>query len=100
MRSLREKQIPEEDECRHGGNTVSSSGVLALVHVNLRTTFLDSDPNPEILVSFQDINNNKFSLRFFCILLFQGTFTSIFKEKSYKSSLMIEGFGSQNRITD
>ncbi len=33
-----EPTLPEEDECRHGGNAVSSSGVLALVHVNLRAT--------------------------------------------------------------
>jgi hypothetical protein len=52
-----EPTLPEEDECRHGGNAVSSSGVLALVHVNLRATVAITntlacrDPDPHLFLA-------------------------------------------------
>jgi|LakMenEpi03Aug12_release.lakeMendotaPanAssembly.Ray.scaffolds.fasta_scaffold3223439_1 hypothetical protein len=43
---------------------------------------LDSDPDPDIFVTdLQDANKNKFKKKFFCFLLFEGTFTSFFKDK-------------------
>ncbi len=42
---------------------------------------LDSDP--ALFVSgFQDVNKNKFFKVFFCFLIFDGTFTLVFKDKS------------------
>jgi hypothetical protein len=67
------------------------------------------DPDPDIFViDLQDANKKKMS-KFFCLLLFEGTFTSFFKDKksernhktvprnqsiSYYFCLMIEGSGS------
>jgi len=41
------------------------------------------DPDPAIFViDFQDASKNQiFEHNFFCLLLFQGTFTSFFKDK-------------------
>ncbi len=43
----------------------------------------DSDPDPAIFViDLQDANKRQiFSTNFFCLLLFEGTFTSFFKDK-------------------
>jgi hypothetical protein len=37
------------------------------------------DPDPAIFVIDQDVNQ-----KFFCLLFFEGTFTSFFKDKSKK----------------
>jgi hypothetical protein len=38
--------------------------------------------DPALFVSgFQDANKNKFFFQVFCLLLFEGTFTSVFKDK-------------------
>jgi hypothetical protein len=43
----------------------------------------DADPDPVIFVTgLQDANKKIFFLQFFCLLLFEGTFTSFFKEKN------------------
>jgi hypothetical protein len=69
----------------------------------------DADPGPSIfIIDLQEANKNQFKKKFFCILLFEGTFTSFFKGKKSKRShktleikvflyyicLMIEGSGS------
>jgi hypothetical protein len=48
----------------------------------------DSDPDPSIFViDLQDANKKLiFIKRFSCLLLFEGTFTSFFKEKKLKRS--------------
>jgi hypothetical protein len=48
----------------------------------------DADPDPSIfIIDFQDANQKIiFLTKFFCILLFEGTFTSFFKEKKSKRS--------------
>jgi hypothetical protein len=47
----------------------------------------DSDPDPGIFVSdLQDVNK-KFS--FFCLLLVEGTFTSVSKTKSHKEGTKV-----------
>jgi hypothetical protein len=43
----------------------------------------DADPDPSIFII--DIKN-KFKKKFFCIVLFEGTFRSFFKEKKSKRS--------------
>jgi hypothetical protein len=68
------------------------------------------DPDPAILViNLQDANKKQFKKKFFCLLLFESTFTSIFKDKKAKRShkavgitvfitifcLVIEGSGSK-----
>jgi hypothetical protein len=46
----------------------------------------DPDPAPAIfVVELQDANKKLFFNKFFCLLLFEGTFTSFFKEKSKRS---------------
>jgi hypothetical protein len=70
----------------------------------------DSDPDPAIFViDLQDANKKQiFEHIFFCLLLFEGTFTLFFKDKSQKESqnsriqgfsyyfcMMIEGSGSR-----
>jgi hypothetical protein len=65
------------------------------------------DPDPAFLViNLQDANKKNLKKKFFCLLLFEGTFTSLFKDKKSKRShktestfffpfcLMIEGSGS------
>jgi hypothetical protein len=46
------------------------------------------DPDPSIFITdLQDANKKLiFSNKFFCILLFEGTFTSFFKDKKAKRS--------------
>jgi len=50
------------------------------------------DPDPAIFASdFQDVNKNIFFLKFFSLLLLEGTFTSVFKDKtSFRKSQTIE----------
>jgi hypothetical protein len=46
----------------------------------------DADPDPSIFIIDRPDANKKLILKnkFFCVLLFEGTFTSFFKEKSQK----------------
>jgi hypothetical protein len=47
---------------------------------------MDSDPSISI-IDLQDANKKQiFVSNFFCILLFEGTFTSFFKDKKSKRS--------------
>jgi hypothetical protein len=48
----------------------------------------DPDMDPSIfIIDFQDANKKLiFILKFYCILLFEGTFTSFFKDKKSKRS--------------
>ncbi len=42
----------------------------------------DADPDPAIFVNdLQDVNKKLIFSKFFCLLLFEGTFTSFFKDK-------------------
>ncbi len=49
---------------------------------------LDADPVPTIFISDLQDDNKKlvFKKKFFCILLFEGTFASFFKDKKSKRS--------------
>jgi hypothetical protein len=49
---------------------------------------MDPDPDPAIFViDLQDPNKKtNFSKKHFCLLLFEGTFTSFFKDKKFKRS--------------
>jgi hypothetical protein len=49
---------------------------------------MDPDPDPGIFVlDLQEANKKQICLKkFFCLLLFEGTFTSFFKEKQSKRS--------------
>jgi hypothetical protein len=45
------------------------------------------DPDPAIFViDLQDANKKQFLKKLFCLLLFEGTFTSFFKDKKSKRS--------------
>jgi hypothetical protein len=45
----------------------------------------DVDPDPSIsIIDLQDANKKLYKKIFFCILLFEGTFTSFFKDKMLK----------------
>jgi hypothetical protein len=47
----------------------------------------DSNPDPAIFVEdLQDANKKLFKKKFFGLLLFEGTFTSVFKDKKSKRS--------------
>jgi hypothetical protein len=48
----------------------------------------DADPDPSIfIIDLQDANKKQiFLTKFFCILLFEGTLTSFFKDKMSKRS--------------
>ncbi len=47
----------------------------------------DPDPNPAIFViDLQDANEKQMKKKFFCLFLFEGTFTSFFIDKKYKRS--------------
>ncbi len=47
----------------------------------------DVDPDPSLfIIDLQDANKKLFSLKFPCMLLFEGTFTSFFKDKKSKRS--------------
>jgi hypothetical protein len=51
----------------------------------------DPDPDPAIFVSnLQDINKKKFS-KVFCSILFEGIFTSFFKDKKSSGSHKTKG---------
>jgi len=54
-----------------------------LVRIRIHGSIMDPDADPAILVSdLQDANKKKFfSLSFFCLLLFHGTFTTFLKDK-------------------
>jgi hypothetical protein len=61
---------------------------------------MDPDPDPSIfIIDLQDANKQLiFKKKFSCILLFEGTYTSFFKDKrSYYICLMIEGYGCGSR---
>jgi hypothetical protein len=45
----------------------------------------DADPDPAIFVNDLQDANKKIS-KFFCLLIFEGTFTSFFKHKKSKRS--------------
>jgi hypothetical protein len=48
---------------------------------------MNPDPDPAIFViDLQDANKSLFFKKFFCLLLFEGTFTSFFKDKKSKRS--------------
>jgi hypothetical protein len=53
---------------------------------------LDADPDPAIFVTdLQEATKNSFFLKFFCLLHFDGIFTSVFKDKKSKRSHKTEG---------
>jgi hypothetical protein len=53
---------------------------------------LDPDPDPAIFVpDFQDANKKLIKKKNFCLLLFEGTFTSFFRDKKSKRSHKIVG---------
>jgi hypothetical protein len=42
----------------------------------------DADPNPAIfIIDLQDVNKKLIKKEIFCTILFEGTFTSFFKDK-------------------
>jgi hypothetical protein len=48
---------------------------------------MDADPDPSVFITdLQDTNKKLFKKKFFCILLFEGTFASFFKGKKSKRS--------------
>jgi hypothetical protein len=52
----------------------------------------DSDPDPAIFViGLQDANKKLILKKFFCLLLFEGIFTSFFKDKKSKRSHITVG---------
>jgi hypothetical protein len=52
----------------------------------------DSDPDPTISVTdLQDASKKLILKKFFCLLLFEGTFTSFFKDKKSKRSYKTVG---------
>jgi hypothetical protein len=52
----------------------------------------DLDPDPAIFViNLQNANKKLIFKQFFCVLLFEGTFTSFFKDKKSKRSHKTEG---------
>ncbi len=46
----------------------------------------DADPDPAIFFVIKDANKNYFVKKVFCLLLFEGTFTSFFEDKKAKRS--------------
>jgi hypothetical protein len=46
----------------------------------------DADPGPPIFVSDLQEAKKNYLKKFFCLLLFEGTFTSFFKDKKSKRS--------------
>jgi hypothetical protein len=47
----------------------------------------DPDSDPSIfIIDLQDANKKRIKKKFFCIVLFEGTFTSFFKDKKSKRS--------------
>jgi hypothetical protein len=55
---------------------------------------MDPDPDPAIFViDLQDANKKLiFLTKFFCLLLFEGTFTSFFKDKKSQKRVRIKVF--------
>jgi hypothetical protein len=50
-------------------------------------TDLDSDADPALfVVDLQEANKKLIKKKFFCLLLFEGTFTSFFKDRKSKRS--------------
>jgi hypothetical protein len=50
------------------------------------------DPDPAIFViDLQEANKNLFFVQFFCILVFENTFKSFFKNKKFKRSRKTAG---------
>ncbi len=48
---------------------------------------MDPDPDPTVfIIDLQDANKKLLKKKFFCILLFEGTFASFFKDKKSKRS--------------
>ncbi len=48
---------------------------------------MDPDPDPALFVTdLQDANKKLFFSKFFCLLLFEGTFISFFKDKRSSGS--------------
>jgi len=48
---------------------------------------MDPDPDPSIfIIDLQDANKKIIYKKFFCIFLFEGTFTSFFKDKKSRRS--------------
>jgi hypothetical protein len=47
---------------------------------------LDPEPDPAIFVIDLQDANKKLIFKFFCLFLFEGTFTSFFKDKKSKRS--------------
>jgi hypothetical protein len=48
---------------------------------------MEPDPDPAIIIIyFEDANKKLFFSMFFCLLLFEGTFTSFFKDKKSQRS--------------
>jgi hypothetical protein len=52
---------------------------------------MDSDPSI-FINDLQDANKKLIKKKVFCILLFEGTFTSFFKDKKSHKTLKIKGF--------
>ncbi len=53
----------------------------------LLTNCPDPDPDPAIfIIDLQDANKKLVEKKFFCLLLFKGTFTSFVKDKKSKRS--------------
>jgi hypothetical protein len=50
---------------------------------------MDPDPDPDtaiFVIDLQDANKKLIKKKFFCLLLFEDTFTSFFKDKKSKKS--------------
>ncbi len=61
--------------------------LILIPSVPIRHFGLDPDPDPWIHLTFKMPTKNEFFLlKFFCILLFEVTFTSFFKDKKSKRS--------------
>jgi hypothetical protein len=59
----------------------------------LMDLYPESDPDPAIFITdLQDANKKLILKKLFCILLFEGTFTSFFKNKKVKKKSQSQGF--------
>jgi hypothetical protein len=48
---------------------------------------MDPDPDPSFfIIDLQDANKKRIKKKFFCIVIFEGTFISFFKDKKSKRS--------------
>ncbi len=51
----------------------------------------DADPDLSIfIIDLQDANKKRIKKKFFCIVLFEGIFTSFFKDKKSRSHQTVE----------